>query len=392
MPLLSRLIAIALVLALSACAIPGGRYAPEDGTRAGRVVGAPEGLIRIWGDATPEEIARDKDEILAVVQRSLAKRKPGADGNFLALSGGGSNGAFGAGILNGWSQSGTRPEFNMVSGVSTGALIAPFAFLGSEYDDQLREVYTTIGTKDLLIPAIFAGLTGSPAFSSSKPFQKLVAKYVTMDVLNAVADAYEDGRFLLIGTTNLAVGRPVIWDMGGIASQRDEKALKLFREVMIASASIPVLFPPVLIDVEIDGEVTQEIHVDGGTTDNAILAPFGLNFEDIAPFGRTPRRETLYVILNGKSRGAWAELKPNTLGIAEASINTLLREQTRGDLLRLKDFSRSNRMNFRLTQIPQDFDAPQNELFDPVYMRALFDLGETMGREGVEWQKTIRGF
>lgn len=377
---------------LAACVTPGGEFGPTDGTHTGRVIGAPPGLVRMWGDATPQELARDRDAILAVLRKSFARRKPGQPGNYLALSGGGANGAFGAGILNGWTKSGKRPEFDMVSGVSTGALIAPFAFLGPAYDAELEEVFTTTGTDDLLVPSIFAGLTGGPSFTSSKPFQDLVAKHMTMEILNAIADAYEDGRYLLIGTTNLAVGRPVIWDMGGIAIGRDAAALTLFREVLVASASIPVLFPPVLIDVERDGKPYQEIHVDGGTTDNAILAPFGINLADLAPPGLDPGRETLYVILNGRSRAAWTELPPTTMRIAEASINTLLREQTRGDVLRLHNFARRNNMRFRLTQIPPDFNETTAEIFDPVYMRALFDLGEKIGKDGVDWKRNIDGF
>src|SRR5258706_1024192 len=172
--------------------------------------------------------------------------------SYLALSGGGADGAYGAGVLNGWSAAGTRPEFSVVSGVSTGALIAPFAFLGPAYDATLREVYTSGIAESLLnTPSIVHALFGSGLFGNTH-LRELVARYVGPDMLGAIAAEHAKGRKLLIVTTNLDTQRTVIWDMGRIATIGSPQALDLFRDVLAASASIPVVFPPMLIEAEVD--------------------------------------------------------------------------------------------------------------------------------------------
>src|SRR6195256_3597510 len=173
--------------------------------------------------------------------------------SYLALSGGGADGAYGAGVLNGWSAAGTRPRFSVVSGVSTGALIAPFAFLGPAYDATLRDVYTSgIAESVLNTPSIVHAIFGSGLFGNAR-LRELVARYVGRDVLAAVAAEYARGRRLLVVTTNLDTQRTVIWDMGRIAAIGSSQALDLFRDVLAASASIPVVFPPMLIDAEANG-------------------------------------------------------------------------------------------------------------------------------------------
>ncbi len=184
---------------------------------------------------------------------------------FLAVSGGGDNGAFGAGLLNGWTAAGTRPEFKLVTGISTGALIAPFAFLGPAYDDELREFYTSVTPADILKMRSFLAVITSDAVADNAPLWKLVEKQVDRAVLDAIAAEYQKGRLLLVATVDLDARQAVLWNMTKIAASQDPKALDLFRSVMIASAAIPGTFPPVMIDVEANGERYQEMHVDGGT-------------------------------------------------------------------------------------------------------------------------------
>ena len=183
----------------------------------------------------------------------------------LTLSGGGANGAYGAGLLNGWSEEGSRPVFKIVTGVSTGALIAPMVFLGSEYDGKLKEFYTTISSKDIFKKKGILGIIGGNSLASTKPLAHRIAKGVDESFLQAVADAHSQGRRLYIGTTNLDSQRLVVWDMGAIASSGDKGALELFRKIMLASASIPVIFPPVYIDVEADHPMAEDIVINAKT-------------------------------------------------------------------------------------------------------------------------------
>ena len=195
---------------------------------------------------------------------------------YLALSGGGADGAYGVGVLNGWTAAGTRPAFSVVSGVSTGGLIAPFAFLGSQYDDTLREVYTSgIASSLLDDPSIIRVLFGSGLFGN-KRLRELVARYVGPEILAAVARENAKGRKLLVVTTDLDTQRTVVWDMGKIAAVGSPEALRLFRDVMAASASIPLVFPPILIEAEGQGRRFEEMHVDGGVTAPVLTLPDAL--------------------------------------------------------------------------------------------------------------------
>jgi len=214
---------------------------------------------------------------------------------FLAVSGGGDNGAFGAGLLNGWSETGTRPEFRMVTGVSTGALIAPFAFLGPQYDPVLREVYTTL-TPDRIFRA--RGLTAAlfnDAMADTSPLADVIAKYADEKMFAAIAREYNEGRLLLIGTTDLDAQRPVIWNIGALAASGKPEALKLFHQILRASAAIPGLFQPVMIDVEIDGKKFQEMHVDGGTVAQLFLYP-----PTIEAGRLLKRKRVAYIIRNAR--------------------------------------------------------------------------------------------
>ena len=195
---------------------------------------------------------------------------------YLAISGGGDNGAFTAGLLNGWTAAGTRPEFKLVTGISTGGLIAPFAFLGPKYDATLKEFYTTISPKDVIEPrSVIKGVL-SDAMANNAPLWKLTRKSVTEELLKEIAVEYAKGRFVMIGTADIDARRAILWDMGKIATYGGPKALDLFVSVMIASASLPAAFPPVMIDVEADGKHYQEMHVDGGVMAQVFAYPVGI--------------------------------------------------------------------------------------------------------------------
>jgi predicted acylesterase/phospholipase RssA len=247
--------------------------------------------------------------------------------SILALSGGGANGAFGAGLLNGWTAAGTRPVFKLVTGISTGALIAPFAFLGSDYDATLRDFYTTITTKDIYRErSYFAILFDPSSMVDTMPLQEILTKQVNAQVLAAVAQAHRRGRRLFIGTTNMEAGKLVIWDMGAIATSGKPEALELFRKVMLASASIPVAFPAVYIPVEAGGKRYEEMHVDGGTATQVFFYGFTLDLhaaQEAAGVQGRPRIR-LFVIRNGKLTVPWELMIPRILPIAERSLEDII--------------------------------------------------------------------
>lgn len=379
---------IALALSFSGCATTLRTAVPAQLTEKAVVVGLDDKRIRFWGDEPPKNLARAAREMrlqrAAAQRRGLLRVTPGNRDSLLAISGGGADGAFGAGFLNGWTTTGRRPEFLVVTGVSTGALMAPFAFLGPKYDATLRKFYTQYSTKDIITPMVLAGLLGGTSLASSEPLAELIAKYMTRSVMREIAAEHQKGRRLLIGTTNLDAQRPVIWNLGEIASVGTNEALRLMRQVLLASASIPGLFPPVLINVHAGGKVLQEMHVDGGTTDNAIMLPSQTNLRGIEPLARR-RRTNLYVIVNLDLDPEWQAVKSSAFAIAGRSISTLIKEKTVGDLYKLYAFSQRNHVRFKLATVPGSFDMKQKEPFDRAYMTALFKVGEALGRKGYRW-------
>ncbi|MCC8956902.1 patatin-like phospholipase family protein [Bradyrhizobium sp. Pear77] len=305
---------------------------------------------------------------------------------YLALSGGGADGAYGVGVLNGWTAAGNRPNFSVVSGVSTGGLIAPFAFLGPRYDDTLREVYTSGIAESLLQdPSLMRVLFGSGLFGN-KRLRELVARYVGQDVLSEVARENAKGRKLLIVTTDLDTQRTVIWDMGRIAAVGTPEALQLFRDVMAASASIPLVFPPIMIDAEGQGRRFQEMHVDGGVTAPVLTLPDALLFRERA--WPADGRMNIYILVNKKLEGNFELVSNSTIDVASRSISAITQAQTRSVILSTYDFARRNRLGFHLSYIERDYPAPETQGFDTAYMRALYQHGYEKAAAGQAWTAT----
>lgn len=248
-----------LALVLCGCATGSDRLAvPAQLSGNAAVPGL--GDVRVWGDAHFSHALLQAE--LPKLKAKYTKAKPAPVSNLLALSGGADDGAFGAGLLVGWSAQGTRPQFDLVTGISAGALIAPFAFLGRAYDDKLAGLFTSYSADQIYQANILSGLFGGNALADSAPLASLIEHYVDPPLLRRIAEERAKGRFLLVGTTNLDAQRPVYWDMGKIAARGDRRALELFRKVLLASASIPGIFPPVLIEVEAGGQGYQEMHVE----------------------------------------------------------------------------------------------------------------------------------
>ena len=311
--------------------------------------------------------------------------------SLLAISGGGPDGAFGAGLLKGWTESGARPDFGIITGVSIGALIAPFAFLGPDYDDELEEIFVSSSTKDIIrMRGPLRGLL-SDAISDTAPLEEKIAEIVDAQMIHDIAAEYAKGRRLLIGTTNLDARRPVIWNIGAIAAVGDEDSERLIQQIMLASAAIPGFFPPVYISVKADGETYQEMHVDGGATAQVFLYPAGLNLGAAATRMGVEGDRRMYVIRNSMLEPRWAHVHSRLLPIAKASISTLINSQGIGDLYRMYLQATRHRIDFNLACIPTDFPVESEEEFDPKYMRALFQLGYETAREGYPWMKSPPG-
>jgi hypothetical protein len=342
-------------------------------------------------------VSRDSEAMAAEARSSFAKEQQwrassGQTGElppvyFLAVSGGGDNGAYGAGFLNGWTASGTRPEFKVVTGVSTGALIAPFAFLGPKYDYVLQRVYTTSAQKDIFKKrGMFKGLFGD-AMADTRPLAQTISTYVNRQLLDEIAAEYAKGRLLLVGTANLDTMEPVIWNMTAIAARKDPEAVTLFSKILLASASIPGAFPPVMIDVKLDGANYQEMHVDGGTTAQLFLYPPSLSLAN-AP----QRTRVAYIIRNARLDPDWASTERRTMTIAMRAIDSLTRTQGIGDLYRVYATTQRDGVDYNLTFIPSTFTVPHKEMFDTGYMKSLYDVGQQAWKSAYHWQKNPPGF
>jgi Patatin-like phospholipase len=340
-----------------------------------------------------DDVDAFKQDILQAAGREMAYlRTQGHEGPlppsaYLAISGGGDDGAFGAGFLNGWTKAGTRPQFKLVTGISTGALISPFAFLGSMYDAQLRLFYTTISMQDVAVERSVLSVLFDDAMADNTPLRNLVKKYVTQDVVDAVAAEHAKGRILLIGTTNLDARRPVLWNLTKIAASRHPGALKLFQEVLIASAAIPGTFPPVMIDVEVDHKPFQEMHVDGGTVAQVFIYPAAIRITEFAREHGLERERTLYIIRNARLDPQWAQVDRRVLPIAFRAVATLIQYQGLGDLYRIYSVTRRDDVDFNLAFIPPTFDTLHTTDFDTAYMRKLFEVGFESAAAGYSWYK-----
>ncbi len=362
-----------VALALAACAgIERIPYTQQEQELA-IVPGFPD--ARVWAD----------DPSLATRAPILNLRNTGERPAILALSGGGADGAFGAGLLNGWTQRGDRPQFAIVTGASAGSLIAPFAFLGSRYDDVLASVFSSGAFEGFLQFEGIGGLFG-PGLFATGPLRELIAKHVTPQVLNEIAEEYRRGRKLFVVTTNLDAQRSAIWDMGRIASSPDPAAPELFRRVIEASASIPGVFAPVLIDVEAQGRRFAEMHVDGGIISNVLVVPEALMVANrpILPNGVRPR---IYVIINGKLGPYFEVVKPTTIRIAVRAFETSVRANTRNTLLASYEFIRRRNWNLTLAAIDDNFPSQTKPGFDTAYMKGLFEFGMEQGRTGAAWRR-----
>jgi hypothetical protein len=372
---------LASAVLLTGCASPVRKDAPILWFASDAVpVGFPSS-VRSVGE-TRETFAARSAEMLPRV-RAAAGSGPI---NILALSGGGAGGAYGAGALVGWTRQGTRPEFQVVTGVSAGALIAPFAFLGPSWDGQLTEAFSGARTEHLLDRHLPGVLFGASAYRGA-PLAALVDSYVTDALLRAVATEAAKGRLLVVATTDLDKEETVIWNLGEIATQGGERARRLFRDVLVASTSIPGAFPPVLIRVEESGQSYDEMHVDGATTASLFIAP------EIAGYLTDPltdlRGGSLYVIVNGQL-GTVAQTTPlRTLPIFKRGLVAAFRSNARADFAVAAAFAHRNQMTVKVTDIPADYPYRGPLDLRRSTMKALFDFAARCAVDEQLWETPV---
>ncbi len=349
--------------------------------------------VRTWADVPSKSFQQSAIESLQQEKTANnGKLKPEID--ILAISGGGADGAFGAGLLYGWTKTGHRPQFKLVTGISTGALMAPFAFLGPSYDENLKKAYTNMSDNNIDKPhnhfsllLAFANIRPLPSLASDKPLQELIVKLIDKKVLAEIAIEHKKGRRLLVGTTQLNAQRLVVWDMGAIAASDFPNKLKLFHKILLASASLPIFFPPQNFTVEAAHQMYNEMHVDGGVEAQvmlfeSILIPISRNYKLLK--GRKIR---LYVIRNKKVISEFQPVKPEFKDIAIHTINSIYKSQGTADLYRLYVYAQRDLIDYNLAYIPDNFTRPTPPGFDNNYMKNLFDCGYDIGKSGGQWKK-----
>lgn len=396
-PILAPVFAVAL--ALSGCS--GERLPPPpegENLELGTIPGMPEDLeIRFWGDLAPasaeQQLNTIRDQIIA---RARAEGAPTNEGRYdiLALSGGGSDGAYGAGLLNGWSErtgwteGNPRPEFGLVTGISVGALIAPFAFLGPEYDDELERLFTRTSTRDVVQFNIFQALFGyALGLTDVRPLEVAFDEIMTPRMVERIGEEHEKGRRLWIGTTYLDAQRPVIWDIGAIAASSYPAKRELIKKIMIASAAIPGAFPPVMFPVEVDGESYAEMHVDGSVTRQVFVYPSNIDLKAQLK-GRVPGMKfgSIYLVRNAKLAPDYQPVDASVLQIVERSLLTLTKALALGDADMVEQQAKRDGWRLLRTSVPPEFEVPEETFFDPQYMSALYQVGYNRARDGIAWE------
>jgi hypothetical protein len=359
---------------------------PQHLVEQAQISGIP--MARTWGDVHPENLAKWLNLPSEEIEKSFAGII-GTKQTFLAISGGGANGAYGAGIIAGWSKTGKRPEFTMVSGVSTGSMIAPFAFLGPEYDEVLHDLYTQRSTAEILTRYNILKGFRSDAFSDTAPLRKLLEDKIGQEEIDKIAREHRKGRRLYIGTVNMDCLRPVSWNIGAIANSGVPGSRELILSIIAASSSIPVVFPPVFIDVEVDGEIYQEMHVDGGLSSQVFIYPPSVKWDEIeeqlSPKGQTQ----VYVIRNAKLEPEWAPVEARVMPMGMRAISSLIRAQGLGDMRLIYRMCDRDGLGFNFTYIPGDFNEQKNEQFDPAYMEVLYDMAHQRILDDEAWESDL---
>jgi hypothetical protein len=362
-----RLAAVLALVLLAACGEVNSRAIPAGFDFATAAPYGIQGVAHYGRDGPSDIVARTR-------------------GPVIAFSGGGELGAFGAGLVTGWTERGDRPDFATVTGVSTGSILALFTFLGPDYDDELTAIYSTYDTKDLLTTRILPAVLGAPAINTADGYRRLIDRYIDQTVLDRIAKRAAEGRRLVVVSTDLDREQPVHWDLTALATSGHPAALQLLRDIIQASSAIPVIFPPVMIPVvDSAGHRYDSMHVDGGTTLQFTLMGLG---STVVSSAQVP---AVYLVLNQFPDAVPSAKAPHVIPVASAAMSTMIESSVLGEADRVADLARQAGIPIRIAAIPPDFPRPTDAEFDPAYMKSLVELGRTLIREDRAWASTAPG-
>lgn len=367
-----RIAALSALLLLGAC----GTLSREAFDPATARIATPAALADVRFAASDTDAAMNS---AGPIRARIAADK--GDFTVLALSGGGANGAYGAGVLAGWTRAGQRPRFDVVTGVSTGALAAPFAFLGPDWDARMEAAYTDGGADQLISFKALAPLRG-PSLFSAAPIRRLVEAYIDGAMLQAIAAEHARGRRLLVATTNLDSQETTVWDMGAIATRGDADAVKLFQDILVASSSIPGVFPPVIIGADGPTGRFSEMHADGG-----VMTPFFTVPESMLLWtdpGGGVHRGALYILINGQVGSSFGVTRGSLVGILARSWDAMSKASTRTTLAATVGFADRNGLAVQISEIPDEAQA-EGLNFKADNMRRLFRMGYDRALAGKAW-------
>jgi len=388
---LTTTISILSILIICTACVKSTRTAlPEKYVDSANIAGIEQ--VRDWGETYSTYFQNDFIKAAQEFRKSYPElfTNPDSTIDILAISGGGSKGAYGIGLLKGWDDSGDLPIFRLVTGISTGALIAPFAFLGDEYLDIVAKFYTNVSDEDIYKKKSLTNIIYSDSLASSLPLQTLIRENINEELIKKVAEEHKKGRRLFIGTTNLDAKRLVIWNMGRIAEIGDERAIELFQNILLASAAVPVALPPVYISMVANGEVYDEMHVDGGTSVEVFFYGAILDIESgLKTLGiEDIPKVRLFIIRNSIIQlSEYKPVKPRIIDIASNAMTNLIGSQGIGDLYRIYTISQRDGFEFNLATLPDDYKYETKVQFDPVEMKMLYEMGYEAAKNGYPWKK-----
>jgi Patatin-like phospholipase len=382
---------VCVLLALGACA-GHARLAAVPAKQTGRASIPGFASARIFANDTAGFVAQFEQMRGREARYYRSIGRPLPPENVLALSGGGDDAAFGAGLLVGLSESGKRPSFNVVTGISAGGLVAPFAFLGPEYDPVLKNLFANLHQNNIYNKRPILTAFVSDAMTDTAPLKRLIATYLDERLVERIAQEYRRGRGLFIISTDLDAGLPVVWNIGAIAESGRPQATALIRQILLASAAIPAEFPPVMFNVTVDGVAHQEMHVDGGAMNQTFLYPPAFPVGKLDTAVERGRTHTAYIIRNGRLREDWSEVERSTLSIAVRAVETLTTSSGVGDLYTIYALTKRDGFRFRLAYINDDFVHPHPDEFDHDYMTKLFNYARAKAHGDNVWQTAPPGF
>jgi len=315
--------------------------------------------------------------------------------DILALTGGGSRGAFGTGLLVGWTKRGDIPNFDIVTGISTGAVMAPFAFLGKDELKKVEYFYTKMHTEEVFT-STFWSIFGYGYVMNAKPLKALFKKTFNKAFLDKIAAEHKKGRRLYIGTTNIDTGQLTVWDMGAIASSNRPDKYARFNQIIYASTALPIYLPPEYIEVDVNNKKYYQMHVDGGIYTQVFMIGLLVNWSKVLHFKENDNTNfdaTLYTVANRKyrQRDIYKPIEQAPLHIIEAYVLTEMDLLFDRSMYRLYQSCEKKGINFKMATIP----AKMPEIvtvpteFNPEQMLELFNIGYNFGLNGIDWKTSI---